>query len=139
MGRSARGVTGIKFSEGDDNVISLNVINDQGAILSVCENGYGKRTPVEEYRVQTRAGKGIYTIKVTDRNGPVVGTLQVDPEDHIMVMTSSGKVMRFTVEEVGIIGRLTQGVRLMNVDEGEKIISLTKITTIDGEEDLISD
>ena len=139
MGRSARGVTGIKFSENDDLVISLNVLNGDDAILSVCENGYGKRTPVEEYRVQTRAGKGIYTIKVTDRNGPVVGTLQVTPDDHIMVMTSSGKVMRFTVDEVGVIGRLTQGVRLMNVDDGEKIISLTKISTIDGEEDLLVD
>lgn len=134
MGRSARGVTGIKFSEEEDLVISLSVLSGENPILSVCENGYGKRTPVEEYRVQSRAGKGIYTIKVTERNGPVVGTLQVSPDDHIMVMTSSGKVMRFTVDEVGVIGRLTQGVRLMNVDEGEKIISLTKITSIDGEE-----
>ncbi|SME91263.1 DNA gyrase subunit A [Pseudobacteriovorax antillogorgiicola] len=134
MGRSARGVTGIKFSEDGDNVIGLTVLNAVDPILSVCENGYGKRTPLEEYRVQTRAGKGIYTIKVTERNGPVVGTLQVSPDDHIMVMTSSGKVMRFTVDEVGVIGRLTQGVRLMNVDEGEKIISLTKITMIEGQE-----
>lgn len=134
MGRSARGVTGIKFSENEDKVIGLTQINNDDPVLSVCENGYGKRTPIEEYRVQTRAGKGIYTIKVTDRNGPVVDILQVSEDDDLMVMTSSGKVMRFTVDEVGIIGRLTQGVRLMNVDEGEKIISLTKISNLEVEE-----
>jgi DNA gyrase subunit A len=134
MGRSARGVTGIKFSESDEVIGSEVVNNDEAAILSVCENGFGKRTPVGDYRQQTRAGKGIYTIKVTDRNGPVVGIMQVMPEDHIIAMTSSGKVMRFTVGEVGLVGRLTQGVRLMNVDEGEKIISLAKVAVIDGEE-----
>lgn len=134
MGRSARGVTGIKFSEEADEVIGLEVVNNKDAILSVCENGYGKRTPIEEYRIQTRAGKGIYTIKVTERNGPVVGIMQVADDDHLMVMTSAGKVMRFTVAEVGLIGRLTQGVRLMNMEPGETIISLAKIQMIEGEE-----
>ncbi len=134
MGRSARGVTGIKFSEETDEVIGLEVVNNKDAILSVCENGYGKRTPIDEYRVQTRAGKGIYTIKVTERNGPVVGIMQVADDDHLMVMTSVGKVMRFTVAEVGLIGRLTQGVRLMNVEPGETVISLAKIQVIEGEE-----
>jgi DNA gyrase subunit A len=134
MGRSARGVTGIKFSEDNDEVIGLEVVNNKDAILSVCENGYGKRTPIEEYRIQTRAGKGIYTIKVTERNGPVVGIMQVADDDHLMVMTSAGKVMRFTVAEVGLIGRLTQGVRLMNVETGEKVTSLAKIQMIEGEE-----
>ncbi|HET9238885.1 MAG TPA: DNA gyrase subunit A [Oligoflexus sp.] len=134
MGRSARGVTGIKFSEDNDEVIGLEVVNNKDAILSVCENGYGKRTPIEEYRVQTRAGKGIYTIKVTERNGPVVGIMQVADDDHLMVMTSAGKVMRFTVAEVGLIGRLTQGVRLMNVETGEKVTSLAKIQVLEGEE-----
>ncbi|WP_141730725.1 DNA gyrase subunit A [Oligoflexus tunisiensis] len=134
MGRSARGVTGIKFSEDNDEVIGLEVVNNKDAILSVCENGYGKRTPIEEYRIQTRAGKGIYTIKVTERNGPVVGIMQVADDDHLMVMTSAGKVMRFTVAEVGLIGRLTQGVRLMNVEAGEKVTSLAKIQMIEGEE-----
>jgi DNA gyrase subunit A len=84
MGRSARGVTGIKFSEENDEVIGLEVVNNKDAILSVCENGYGKRTPIEEYRIQTRAGKGIYTIKVTERNGPVVGIMQVADDDHLI-------------------------------------------------------
>lgn len=134
MGRSARGVTGIKFTDKDDVVIGLEVVKDNDSLLSVCENGYGKRTPIEEYRVQTRAGKGIYTIKVTERNGPVIGVIQVGEDDDLMVMTSEGKVMRFNVKEVGIIGRLTQGVRLMSVSEGEKIIGLAKIVQIEGEE-----
>jgi DNA gyrase subunit A len=134
MGRSARGVTGIRFGEEGDSVIGLEVIHGENAFLSVCENGYGKRTPIEEYRVQSRGGKGIYTIKVTDRNGPVVGVMQVAEDDHLMVMTSSGKVIRFVVNEVGIIGRLTQGVRLVNLDEGEKIISLARIQQLEGEE-----
>jgi DNA gyrase subunit A len=134
MGRSARGVTGIRFSEGADSVIGLTVIKGNDAILSVCENGYGKRTPIEDYRIQTRGGKGIFTIKVTERNGPVVGIMQVAEEDDLMVMTSAGKVMRFTVKEVGIIGRVTQGVKLITVDQGEKIISMARIARIEGEE-----
>lgn len=134
MGRSARGVTAIKFSEDNDKVIGLEVVQGENAILSVCENGYGKRTPLEEYRTQTRAGKGIYTIKVTERNGPVVSIMQVAEDDHLMVLTSAGKVMRFTVSEVGIIGRLTQGVRLMNLEDGEKIISVARIAQVEGEE-----
>jgi len=134
MGRSARGVTGIRFSEEEDQVIGMEVLVGNSTVLSVCEGGYGKRTPLEEYRPQSRGGKGIYTIKVTDRNGPVVGIMQVGEDDDLMIMTSSGKVMRFTVNEVGVIGRLTQGVRLMAVEEGEKIISFAKIARIAGEE-----
>lgn len=134
MGRSARGVTGIKFGSEEDEAIGLEVIKGEDAILSVCENGYGKRTPIEEYRKQSRAGKGIYTIKVTERNGPVVSIMQVANDDQLMIMTSAGKVMRFGVSEVGLIGRNTQGVRLMKVDPGEKVQSLARIAVIEGEE-----
>ena len=134
MGRGARGVTGIKFGSEEDEVIGLEVVRGDDAVLSVCQNGFGKRTPISEYRTQTRAGKGILTIKVTDRNGPVVGIMQVANDDQLMIMTSAGKVMRFEVSEVGIIGRNTQGVRLMNVDDGEKVQSLAKIAVIEGEE-----
>lgn len=134
MGRSARGVTGIRFGDEGDEVIGVTVLTPDGSILSVCENGYGKRTPLDEYRTQTRGGKGIYTIKVTDRNGPVVGIMQVSEEDDLMVMTSVGKVMRFTVNEIGVIGRLTQGVKLMSVEPGEKVQSLARIASIDGQE-----
>ena len=134
MGRSSRGVTGIRFGEEDDEVIGLEVVTGDGSILSVCQNGYGKRTPVEEYRRQSRGGKGIYTIKVTDRNGPVVGLMQVSDEDQLMVLTSVGKVTRFNISEVGVIGRNTQGVRLVKVEQGESVISLAKIAVLEGEE-----
>ena len=134
MGRASRGVTGIRFSEENDCVIGMEVITGDSTILSICENGYGKRTPLEEYRVQSRGGKGIYTIKVTDRNGPVVGICQVSETDDLMIMTSVGKIMRFTVGEIGVIGRLTQGVRLMNVEQGERIISCCKVMQFEGEE-----
>jgi DNA gyrase subunit A len=119
---------------GEDRVVGMEVLRDSSTVLSVCENGYGKRTPLEEYRVQGRGGKGIYTIRVTERNGAVVGIMQVDNNDDLMVMTSSGKITRFNVQEVGVIGRLTQGVRLMHVEGGEKVISLCKVQKVEGEE-----
>jgi DNA gyrase subunit A len=119
---------------GEDRVVGLEVLRDKSTVLSVCENGYGKRTPLEEYRVQGRGGKGIYTIRVTERNGAVIGIMQVDDNDDLMVMTSSGKITRFNVQEVGVIGRLTQGVRLMHVEGGEKVISLCKVQKVEGEE-----
>ena len=155
-GRASRGVTGIRFGEADtpeavddatgseevdaalanepDRVIGMEIIQGRSTILSVCEGGYGKRTPLEEYRTQSRGGKGIFTIKVTERNGPVVGIMQVDENDDLMVMTSSGKITRFNVNEVGVIGRLTQGVRLMAAEQGEKVISLCKVQKLEGEE-----
>ena len=134
MGRASRGVTGIRFGEDDDRVIGMVIIDGDSTIMSVCENGYGKRTPLEEYRSQSRGGKGIYTIKVSERNGPVVGMAQVNENDDLMIMTDIGKVVRFSVEEVGVIGRLTQGVRLMTVEANEKVISLCKVATLEGEE-----
>jgi DNA gyrase subunit A len=131
MGRAARGVCGIKFSEEEDKVIGLEVVaSGDGDILSVCENGYGKRTPLEEYRLQSRGGKGIYTIKVTERNGPVVGIMQVSNKDDLVVMTSSGKVTRFNLGEVGVVGRVTQGVRLMSVADDEVVTGFARVDEI---------
>lgn len=134
MGRSARGVTGIRFGEEDDNVIGLEVIDAESTILTVCENGYGKRSPLDEYRQQTRGGKGIYTIKLSERNGLVVSIVQVADTDDVMLMTTGGKIVRFSVEELGVISRHTQGVRLINVDEGEKVIGVCKVIKFEGEE-----
>lgn len=134
MGRASRGVTGIRFGEDNDFVIGMEVIAGDSTILSVCENGYGKRSLLEEYRVQSRGGKGIYTIDVSERNGPMVGIAQVSDTDDLMIMTSSGKLVRFTVSEVGVKGRVTQGVRLISVDPGEKVISLCKVIQFEGEE-----
>ncbi len=134
MGRSARGVTGIRFGEEDDQVIGLEVIDAESTILTVCENGYGKRSPLDEYRQQTRGGKGIYTIKLSERNGLVVSILQVADTDDVMIMTTGGKIVRFNVQELGVISRHTQGVRLINVDEGEKVIGVCKVVKFEGEE-----
>lgn len=134
MGRSARGVTGIRFGEEDDAVIGMEAIDGNATILTVCENGYGKRSPLDEYRQQTRGGKGIYTIKVSERNGGVVDILQVNDNDDLMIMTSGGKIVRFNVNELGVISRHTQGVRLINVDDDEKVISVCKVIQFEGEE-----
>lgn len=129
VGRASRGVRGLRFSDDKDYVVGVVVLpkDEQGTILSVCENGYGKRTPASEYRRQTRGGKGVFTIKVTQRNGGVVGICQVAEQDHVVIMTSEGKLVRFAVKDLGIIGRMTQGVRLMSVSDGEKLISLGKV------------
>ena len=128
VGRVSRGVTGIRMSE-EGSVIGMQILRNEPdtAILSVCEKGYGKRTLLEEYRQQSRGGKGIFTIKVTGRNGPVVGIAQVCESDDLMIMTSSGKLMRFKVSDIGVIGRLTQGVRLMNIADDEKIIGFARV------------
>lgn len=129
MGRSSRGVTGIRFGEDSDKVIGAEIVKSEGSsyIFSVCENGFGKRTELSEYKSQSRGGKGIYTIKVSERNGPVVGICQVEDTDDLMLMTSSGKLMRFAIQQMGVIGRLTQGVKLMSLSPSEKIIGFSKV------------
>lgn len=137
VGRASRGVSGIRMS-GEDSVIGMQIIRNEPdtTILSVCEKGYGKRTALEEYRTQSRGGKGIFTIKVTERNGPVVGIAQVRESDDLMIMTSSGKLTRFNMSDIGVIGRVTQGVRLMNITEEEKVIGFARVPA---EQDLDSD
>ena len=134
MMRASRGVTGMRFGEEDDNAIGMEVVRDVGTVFSVCENGYGKRTSLREYRQQSRGGKGIFTIKVTERNGPVVGVTLVEESDDLMIITSAGKITRFNVSEVGVIGRVTQGVRIMNIDNGEKVAGFTRVAKVEGEE-----
>jgi DNA gyrase subunit A len=128
MGRTARGVKGMSLRDNDE-VVSLIVLapDSENALLTMCEKGYGKRTAATEYRSQSRAGLGLITIKVTDRNGPVVGMLVVAPDDQIMVVTDGGKVIRTTVEGVSELGRNTQGVRIIRLREDESVASLERI------------
>jgi DNA gyrase subunit A len=127
MGRSAYGVKGITL-EGADEVVSAEVIEPGLTLLTVTENGYGKRTQDEEYRVQGRGGKGIIDIKTTERNGKVVGAAQVKETDEIMIITNRGMLIRTPVKDVSIIGRNTQGVRLITLeDAGEKVMGITRI------------
>lgn len=126
MGRTARGVRGIRIEEGQ-SVISLVVAHSDGTILTATENGYGKRTSIEEYRVSGRGGQGVISIQVTERNGKVVRSVQVTDADEAMLITDKGTLVRFKINELSVIGRNTQGVRLINVSPGEKVVGMQKI------------
>jgi DNA gyrase subunit A len=130
MGRSAAGVRAISTRE-DDEAVGMEVVQPGHTILTVTENGFGKRTELEEYREQNRGGQGIITIKTTERNGSVVGILQVSNEDEVMLITSVGKILRMRVPSIPIIGRNTQGVRLMEAGEGERIVSIARLAEAD--------
>jgi len=128
MGRVAAGNIGIRM-EPDNKVVGMDILNpDEGAtVLTVTENGFGKRTKTDEYRCQSRGGKGIFTIKTTERNGPVVYSCQVSDLDQLMIITDHGKIIRLRVADISVIGRNTQGVKLINLGEGEKVIGVAKV------------
>ena len=139
MGRAARGVQGMRLDQGDE-VIGMEILSPQIAgtqILTVTEKGYGKRTMVEEYRVQGRGGSGVMTMKITDKNGPVVAVRQVLNEDDIIVASDQGKVIRTRVAEISEVGRVAQGVRLITLEEGEHVGAVAKIVEKDEEEEEI--
>jgi DNA gyrase subunit A len=128
-GRTARGVRGIRIEEGQA-VISLIVAVPNGTILTATEHGYGKRTDIEEYRVSGRGGQGVISIQVTERNGKVVRSVQVNDNDEAMLITDKGTLVRFKISELSIIGRNTQGVRLINVSSGELVVGMQKIEEV---------
>ncbi len=134
MGRTATGVRGISLS-GDDEVVGMEVLSGDVKILTVTENGYGKRTPIDEYRVQKRGGQGIINIRASSRNGPVVGIAQVVEDDDVMLITDGGKVLRCPVNGISSMGRATQGVRVMNLESGERLVSIARLA----EEDVTDD
>ena len=133
MGRTATGVRGIKL-EDDDKVVSLIVPRGNGAILTATQNGYGKRTQQELYPTKSRATKGVISIKVSERNGKVVGAVQVDETDQIMLITDAGTLVRTRVSEVSIVGRNTQGVMLIRTADNEKVVGLQRIAETEDEE-----
>ena len=126
MGRASAGVRGIRLRE-DDEVVSLVILEPEKEILTVCENGYGKRTSLDEYRVQGRGGQGIINIKVTTRNGNVVGCRAVAQDDEFMMITEGGQVVRTRVSDTRTIGRNTQGVTLMSIPKDDRIVSVALI------------
>jgi len=126
VGRVARGVRGIRLEQNDE-VVSADILDEKTTLLTVTENGYGKRTLSEEYRVQSRGGKGIMTIRITQKNGRVVGILQVTNEDEIMIIASSGKIIRIKALNISTIGRHTQGVRLIDLGEGDRVMSIARV------------
>ena len=123
MGRIARGVRGIMLRD-DDEVVGMANLHKDHEILTVTENGFGKRTPVEDYRIQRRGGKGVINLKVTEKTGPVVGLKVVNPEMELMLVTTEGLVIRTTIDEISVIGRNAQGVKLMRISDNDKVASL---------------
>jgi DNA gyrase subunit A len=126
MGRVAAGNIGIRMGS-DDEVVGMDILREGATILTVTENGYGKRTKTDEYRCQARGGKGILTIKATERNGPVIYSCQVTDEDQLMIITGHGKIIRLRTSDISVIGRNTQGVKLIDLGEGEKVVSVAKL------------
>ena len=128
MGRTARGVRGIKLRDGD-LVVGMAVVSreDGATLLTVCERGFGKRTPTSDYPTKNRGGKGVITIKTTERNGKVVGLRIVTDDDDLMLITDGGKLIRMPVDGIPTIGRNTQGVRLIRLEEGEVVVAMERM------------
>jgi DNA gyrase subunit A len=139
MGRNSQGVRGVSL-QGDDVVVGMVVVNpenvEQSHLLTVCANGYGKRSLISEYRLTNRGGKGVINIKTTDRNGPVVSVMGVteDSRDDMVIVTQNGILIRQKVADVSVIGRNTQGVRLINPDEGDQVIDVAQVSQDEEEE-----
>ena len=133
MGRTATGVRGIKLQDGQ-KVVSLICPTSDAPVLTATANGFGKRTALEEYPIKGRGNQGVVSIKVTDRNGPVVGAVQVDDEDDIILISDMGTLVRTRASEVSMVGRNTQGVRLIRVADGEQLVGLERVAEPDEEE-----
>ena len=136
MGRAARGVKGITVGKGDW-VVGLEIFNkdNKGTVLAVSINGYGKRTEILEYRAQGRGGVGIITAKTTDKVGSIIGTRMVQDEDDLMIITSKGQVIRMHCKDISVLGRNTQGVRLIKLNEDERVVSFSPVVEDQDDED----
>jgi len=134
MGRTAAGVRGIRIAEGEA-VISLIVVEEEGDILTATENGYGKRSQTTEYPTKGRGGKGVIDIKTTERNGDVVGAVQVQDNDEVMLITNSGTLIRTAVNGISTLGRNTQGVRLIRTSDEEKLVQVVRVVNEDDDEE----
>ncbi len=134
MGRTARGVRGIKMTDGE-RMISLIIAAPDSQILTVTENGYGKRTNVSEYSVQGRGGQGVISIRTSERNGNVVGAISVSDSDEIMLISNGGTLVRTEVEQISVLGRNTQGVRLIRLGDGEQLVGVEKVESLNEEQE----
>jgi len=132
MGRNAYGVRGISLRDNDE-VVAMEVLTSGGTILSVTERGYGKRTELDEYRVQSRGGVGIINIQTSERNGRVIGVAQVTGEDELMLITQQGKILRMASTNIRSIGRATQGVRLIEIEGEDRAVSIARLAEKDDE------
>jgi len=126
VGRNAQGVKGVTLREGDE-VVGMTVIRRDGTLLTVCENGFGKRSPISDYRITHRGGIGVIDIKTTERNGAVVAVKEVVDEDELMIISQKGILIRLPIRDIKVIGRNTQGVRVINLDEGDRVIDVARV------------
>jgi DNA gyrase subunit A len=132
MGRGAYGVRGITLRD-DDIVVGMEVVKPGGTLLTVTERGFGKRTEIDEYRVQSRGGVGVINITTSDRNGLVVGASYVQEGDQLLVITQQGMILRILTDDVRSIGRATQGVTIIDLEENDKVVSIARL--VEKEED----
>lgn len=154
MGRNTSGVKGISLSE-EDHLVGMVVADPEGTLLTACRNGYGKRTTFgansgneteeddssssSKYRTQKRGGKGLRDIKTTDRNGPVIGIARVDDDDEVLMMTAGGKIQRIRASDISVIGRNTQGVRIMSLDGDDALAAVVRVPKEEGDEEVVGD
>ena len=134
-GRAAGGVRAVVFKNSDDHLVSADIVRPDSTLLVVGENGFGKRTNLEEYRVQGRGGSGILTMAVTPKTGKIVGSEVVDDDDKLLVMTTQGKGIRIKVNQIRLVGRIAQGVKLIDLAKGDHVRSIARIVqgTDDGD------
>ena len=133
-GRGTFGVVGMKLDP-EDKVVSMEILSLGVDILTVAEGGYGKRTAMDEYRLQSRGGKGVITMKTTDKTGRVIGVQLVTEEDQLMMITNIGKIIRLRIKDIRVIGRNTQGVRLIELEEGERVVSVARLAEKEEEDE----
>ena len=133
-GRGTFGVVGMKLDQGD-KVVSMEILTLGFDILTVSEGGYGKRTEMDEYRLQSRGGKGVITMKTTEKTGRVIGVQQVAEDDQLMLVTNIGKIIRLRIKDIRVIGRNTQGVRLIEIEDGERVVSLARLAEKEEEDE----
>ena len=138
MGRSATGVKGIHLDD-NDVVIDMDVVKPDHDVLIVTAKGYGKRTPVSEYRIQSRGGKGIKTLNVTDKNGAIAGLKVVSNDEDLMIMTSLGTLIRTSMAGISTMGRNTQGVKLINIRDEDSVATVTRVNRNEETEELDED
>jgi DNA gyrase subunit A len=138
IGRTGKGVIGVRLDDGNF-VVGMEIVRDDSTILTVTENGFGKRSSLDDYRSQSRGGKGIITIKITDKNGRVIGISQVSEDDEILLITKDGKILRTRARDISVQGRNTQGVRLLETESGDSVVSLAKVVERDEEREPASE
>ncbi len=126
MGRATQGVVGVRLTKGD-RVVGMILVESGVTVLTVCERGFGKRSKIEDYRLQSRGGKGVINIKTSSRNGKVVAMRPVRDDDEVMMITQGGMAVRIPVKDVRVMGRATQGVRVVNLKPDDRVVSIAKV------------